>query len=143
MIQDIAQEKRHIDETIRRLSKTLSKKRMAENDVMAISVMLHNVYMGIENILRRILELHEIQINKTGTWHKDLLGKALEKGVITEELWRTLYKYLQFRHLQMHGYGYMLKWENMKPLALNAKNTLDQFFMNLDEQGYWERISSD
>jgi hypothetical protein len=133
---DILQEKRHIDETMRLLLKTLARKRMTTNDRMAVSVMLHNIYMGIENILRRILLSKKIKIDKTSTWHKDMLGKSAEAGIVSEELRGILYKYLQFRHLHMHGYGHMLEWDDMKSLADNANETVERFFSELRKGKY-------
>jgi uncharacterized protein YutE (UPF0331/DUF86 family) len=77
-------------------------------ELAAIATFLHNIYNGIENILKQILISRGINVPKSDKWHKDLLNRSLSSGIISEELTNKLYKYLTFRHFFVHAYGFML-----------------------------------
>lgn len=43
----------------------------------AIGTFLHNVYNGIENILKQIINAKDVEIPRSDTWHKDLLNLSV------------------------------------------------------------------
>jgi uncharacterized protein YutE (UPF0331/DUF86 family) len=92
--------------------------------------------MGIENILRRILDFKKIKIVKTTAYHKELLGSSAKNEIVSNELYDILSKYASFRHRVVHGYGYMLEPEKMRFLIDNAESTADRFFSELKQNGY-------
>lgn len=110
----------------------IDKSRQTEPDIIEISALaafLHSFYTGIENIFKRIA----IEIDGTGPsgdrWHSDLLTAMSEPStkrpaVISPELRALLGKYLEFRHLFRHAYGFLLKWRRMDDLVLDAEQTL-------------------
>ena len=133
----ITDERQHIINTLDLLEKEiLSLEIIRKSDCAAASTFLQNIYMGMENIIRMIIESKGIRIPKTGSYHKDIILKAVETGIISEQLYAAIYEHLQFRHRHMHGYGYMLNWEKVKPLADNSKDTVDKFFTELIDKGY-------
>ncbi|MFH1347552.1 MAG: hypothetical protein ABIH22_02570 [Candidatus Margulisiibacteriota bacterium] len=96
-------------------------------DLAAMATFIHNFYSGIENILKRILLFKQKEIQESPTWHKDLLKSALDMKIIRQELFDKLSNYLSFRHFFIHGYGFTLKWDALKPLVDNAKKKLRRF----------------
>jgi len=81
-----------------RSGNSYGKNRKTVIELAAMATFLHNIYNGIENILKQILISRDIMIPKSDKWHKDLLNKSLSSGIISEELLNKLYKYLTFRH---------------------------------------------
>lgn len=132
----IEKEKQHLDETVLMLVRIRSKKRRSKVDDLACSTLLQNIYTGVENILRCILINKNIQLPKTGTWHKDMLSSAVENRIISSAMRNRLIDYLQFRHRHVHGYGYMLERDRMKPLIDKADGVVDQLFLELKTKGY-------
>ena len=94
-----------------------------------------NIYSGMEIILRHILEDKGFRILKTGSWHKEILKKSVSEQIISSELHKELLVYLHFRHRHIHGYGFMLDWDRMKPLVASIKGTVDGFFDELTRYG--------
>lgn len=92
--------------------------------------------MGIENILRRILEFKGVKIEKSESYHRELLLKSTDHGVIPEETRDTLKEFMAFRHRVVHGYGYMLEPEKMQLLIDNAETAAGKFFSALKKNGY-------
>ena len=96
-------------------------------DLAAIATFIHNVYNGIENVLKRMLILKNKKLKEGATWHKDLLASATEAEIISEDLCAALSNYLSFRHFFIHGYGFTLKWDALQPLVNNIKQTYRDF----------------
>lgn len=119
------------------LIKLESDSEMSKAEKSGIATFLMNIYTGMENILRNILEEDKgMKIRKSEQWHKQLLASAVDQHIISEELRETLLKYMRFRHYHTHGYGYMTDWNRVKPLAENAKNTVERFFSELKKKGF-------
>ena len=100
-------------------------------EVENISI-LHNIYTGIENILKQILSSQGIQIPSSDSWHQDLLMQAADKGIITETIKKQLAKYLAFRHFFIHAYGFLLDEEELKLLVENVFGVYSSFMTEID-----------
>jgi hypothetical protein len=125
----------HIENTLSALEPLNDE--MNKKELAGSGAFIMNIYTGIENILRNILEEDKGEkLKKDGMWHKTLLFKSAEYGIISDELGDILLGYLKFRHLQMHGYGYMLEWDEFRNIAGNARNMVDRFFSELEKNGY-------
>jgi uncharacterized protein YutE (UPF0331/DUF86 family) len=137
----LADHKAHIKSTLDVLySKDLDAD-LNPHEQAGTATFIMNIYTGVENILRHILEdVKNVRVPKTSTWHKDILSLCVENGVITEELKDALSGFMRFRHYHVHGYGYMSDWNIVKTLALSARETTDRFFKELNEKGYWHGI---
>ncbi|MBI5700839.1 hypothetical protein HZC34_03205 [Candidatus Saganbacteria bacterium] len=98
-------------------------------ELAAFATFIHNFYNGIENILKRLLALKKIKAKEGVSWHKDLLKASVEADILSPDLCATLAEYLSFRHFFIHGYGFALKWEALKPLVTNIDQTLRNFKM--------------
>ncbi|MFH0774341.1 MAG: hypothetical protein V2A53_02430 [bacterium] len=125
-------EKQSMERTIELLSKGLLRELKEELDYAGISTYLHNLYGGVENILKHILKHHGIHIALSDSWHKELLMAAINQGIVSESLADQLRDYLRFRHFFIHGYGFMLEPELLIPLAEKAKPIFQQFFKEIE-----------
>jgi len=132
----IDEHRRHILETLNILCSINLNSDLNKHEQAGTATFIMNIYSGIENILRHVLE--EVKMTKlprTSTWHKDILNQSVEKGMISGDLKENLSAYMRFRHRHVHGYGYMDDWRLVKPLALNAASTVDKFFFELKNTG--------
>lgn len=96
-------------------------------ELAAMATFIHNFYNGIENILKQILSLKNKKAKNGSSWHKDLLKSSVEANIISPDLCAKLADYLSFRHFFIHGYGFTLKWQALKPLVANINRTLQDF----------------
>ncbi|MCB0190863.1 MAG: hypothetical protein KDJ65_02865 [Anaerolineae bacterium] len=127
LIREIAAEKEHIEKTVLALSKAMSRPEKTIIESAAIATFLHNVYSGIENILKRILKFKGDTIVSSPSSHKDLLDHSVAAGVISQSLSEELDEYRGFRHFFVHAYGFMLDMEQLTPLAENLPAIWAQF----------------
>ena len=88
--------------------------------------------MGIERILRYLLEKRFVNIPKSPAWHKELLLNAKNESLITPQQFDSLMNLLLFRHLQIHGYGHNLNETRLKELAAPVPGLCKLFFQNLE-----------
>ncbi|MDL5502506.1 MAG: DUF86 domain-containing protein [Candidatus Methanoperedens sp.] len=100
-------------------------------ELAAIATFLHNIYNGMENILKQILISREIMVPKSDKWHKDLLNRSFSSGIISEELSNKLYKYLTFRHFFVHAYGFMLDEKQLESLANDIPEIWNRFLKEI------------
>ena len=110
-------ERDHILRTAGMIEQLLDKNVLSDYEVIALGKLMQDVYTGIERILRSRLETVGVKIKKTENWHKELLLAAKEKGLLSRNQFDVLKKLLLFRHMEIHGYGYMLEKERLLALA--------------------------
>jgi len=127
----IRAEKGNIQRTIDMVDDLLSQKDLSTYETIALGKLLQDVYTGIERILRSKLEQQGVKVQKTEGWHKEILLEAKQNSIITEDQFDAFRKLLLFRHLQIHGYGYMLDEQKLRdlasPLPVVFKNFLAAF----------------
>jgi hypothetical protein len=56
-------------------------------------------------------------LQKDENWHKNLLMKSRENGIISDPQFEGLLELLLFRHMHMHGYGFLLDETRLRKLA--------------------------
>ncbi len=110
-------EARNILATISLVEELLGKKKLNRFEVIALGKLLQDVYTGIERILRSRLEMIGIKTDKTESWHKELILKAKGQSLVTDEQFEIIRKLLVFRHMEIHGYGFMLDEKQLRDLA--------------------------
>jgi hypothetical protein len=96
-------------------------------ELAAMATFLHNFYNGVENVLKRVLSISQIEMKDAPTWHKELLKKSVDLGIINLSLFESLSNYLSFRHFFVHSYSFTLRWEELKPLVNGLDDTLKRF----------------
>ena len=108
--------------------------------IVGMGAFLQDIYLGMENILKQLLKMINIQIPNTPTWHKDLLNLSIENEFISKETANKIGKYLFFRHFFTHAYGFQIDEAKLKPLINNIpkifsafKREIDNFLSKLDE----------
>ena len=90
---------------------------LSNYETIALGKLLQDIYTGIERILRNKLESLGIKTIKNHSWHKEMLLAAKENAVISQQQFEEFRKLLVFRHMQIHGYGYMLDEQRLRDLA--------------------------
>lgn len=130
----IVAEVENVETALRNLEETMGRQTKTVVELAAMGAFLHNVYNGIENILKQTLKLNNIQIYKGENWHKELLNLSVANEIISAELSDELYEYLAFRHYFVHAYGFMLEEAPLEPLAHNIKMVWTKFISELVRQ---------
>jgi uncharacterized protein YutE (UPF0331/DUF86 family) len=123
----IEAEKQNVEKALSDLMMVCSRENKDIVDLAAMAAFLHNIYNGIENILKQLLKSKGFKVPKTDTWHKDLLELSVSEGIISEQVADQLYEYLTFRHFFVHSYGFMLEEANLKLLTDNIPDVWNQF----------------
>lgn len=109
----------------------LSKEDLSQYEVIALGKLLQDVYSGIERILRTILDSRGIRTRKTESWHKELLVTAKNESLISPTQFEAFRNLLLFRHMQIHGYGFMLDENRLRELAEPVPGTCRDFLAAL------------
>ena len=138
IIQKIQFEIEQIDELIDASNPVFDLCRIKEPDFIekcGVALILQSFYNGIEKLILLIIKNKDIKLPTGIKWHKELFDKAFKKTknrthIFKEELYESLYEYLQFRHFIRHAYGYILKWEKMKNILFEMT-------------ALWEKIKED
>lgn len=125
----IAAEKENVEKALDNLKNAMGRKERSTVELAAIATFLHNIYNGIENILKQVLKSRGNEIPKSETSHKDLLDLSVSNGIIPEKLSDQLYEYLTFRHFFVHAYGFMLEEIHLEDLANNIPDVWLQFLL--------------
>ena len=133
LAKQILAEKENVEIALSNLKETMAREKKSVIELAAIGTFLHNIYNGIENILKQILKLKNVEMPKSDTWHKDLLNLSVSLGIISERLSDELYEYLTFRHFFVHGYGFMLEESPLKDLANNIPEIWLQFVKEIED----------
>jgi len=128
----ILAEKENVEIALNNLKDARARKEKSVIELAAIGAFLHNIYSGIENILKQILNTKDIKVPKTDTWHKDLLSLSVGRGIISERLSDRLYEYLTFRHFFVHAYGFMLEEIHLEDLANNIPEVWSEFLLEIE-----------
>jgi hypothetical protein len=66
----ILAEKENVEIALENLRLAKSKKEKTVIELAAIGTFLHNIYNGIENILKRVVVAKNVEIPVSVTWHK-------------------------------------------------------------------------
>jgi len=127
----ISAESANILRTTTLIRNLLEQKKLTDYEVIALGKLLQDVYTGIERILRSQLEKGNIKIRKTESWHKQILLSAREQSLVSQEQFEAFRNLLLFRHLQIHGYGYMLEEEQLRDLAEPVVGLCQDFLNNI------------
>lgn len=126
--EEILAQKEHIEITLVNLKETLMRSNKNVVVLSAIATFIHNIYNGIENIVKQIFKIKRLTFPKSEYWHKELVQKSVLHGIISASLAHRLYDFLTFRHYFVHGYGYMLEEDELKKLGENIPDVWNTFF---------------
>lgn len=132
LIEDITIERKHIRETLKLMEAAMKSAEKSPIELLAIGSSLYHVYSGMENILKRCLKYAQIIIPDSPSSHKELLKRARETDVISQQMQVELNRYRAFRHFFGHAYGYMLEEEELIPLAKDIPRVWQSFTDEID-----------
>lgn len=127
----IAVEKENIEATLFNLKTAAGKGKISVVELAGMGTFLHNIYNGIENIIKQILKSKNIRIEQSEGWHKELLDSSAKSKIISDALVDRLYEYLTFRHFFVHSYGFMLEETQLKGLIANIPEIWEQFLIEI------------
>ena len=123
----ISSESKNILRTAKLIKGLLDKKELTKYEVIALGKLLQDVYTGLERILRALLEDRGIRTKKTESWHRELLLTAREQSLISQTEFETFRDLLLFRHMEIHGYGFMLDEKRLRQLAQHTPALCQDF----------------
>lgn len=83
--QKIRAELENIDEIFNEMPAHLALPSLSTLELAGVAALLQNFYNGVENILKQIFASQKISVPEGQSWHKDLLEKAVNEGVISEK----------------------------------------------------------
>lgn len=129
----ILAEKENVETALGNLKDAMARKEKMVIELAAIATFLHNIYNGIENILKQVLKEKGIEVPASSTWHKELINISVSQGIIPEKLADQLYEYLTFRHFFVHAYGFMLDEAHLEVLADNIPEVWSQFMEEIEK----------
>ncbi len=134
---ELSQIRRLLDE-YEGLLQSASEKNPGGKDTLALAGALHCFYNGIENIFKRIAGKIDGGLPRNGAWHRKLLDSMTTEtpnrpAVINPSIYARIEEYLRFRHRFRYSYSFDLDWEEMSPLALGCKETLQLLEAELNE----------
>jgi uncharacterized protein YutE (UPF0331/DUF86 family) len=129
----ILAEKENVEIALGNLKYAMARNEKTVIELAASATFLHNIYNGIENILKQVLKAKGIEIPESATWHKELLNLSESQGIISEKLSDQLYEYLTFRHFFVHAYGFMLDEAHLEVLANNIPDIWLHFATEIDK----------
>ncbi len=100
---------------------------------------VHDFYGGVERIFERIEKRTEMPIPTGENWHTLLLQQMEREfagkrpAVVDHALALRLHRYLRFRHLFRHTYGYELVWDELRPLVESLPEVFDGFKKSVEK----------
>lgn len=109
----------------------------------AIGTFLMNFYVGVENIMKRIIKEYYQSLPKGNSWHKELLDLSCvspqgKSPIFNQDLVGRLNPYRAFRHVFVSGYGFKLRLElmsslinNIESLWVDIKKAIEEFWIKL------------
>jgi uncharacterized protein YutE (UPF0331/DUF86 family) len=101
--------------------------------VAAVSLGIHNVYNGVEDILLSLANDVDGLVPSGSSMHQDVLDQmsaeiaGVRPVVLGPELYEALGELKRFRHLVRHRYGFDLKTEKVREHLDRARTTLPSF----------------
>ncbi len=116
LLKEIQAEEEFIQSTLSVLGELPSDRKLTRVELAATGSFLHDIYTGIENLIKRTLVFLEKPLPHTTSSHRDLLDMAVSHGFIQEDLRQNLDVFRAFRHFFRYGYGINLDETKLRPL---------------------------
>lgn len=109
-------------------------------DARSVAMLLTEIYLGAENLMRRIAKRLGEPIPSGGAWHQALLQQFsreapdLRPPLFASSTAELLDEFRRFRHVTHHAYATHFDWEQMARLRAKASEVLEQ--MMADAQAF-------
>jgi len=130
--------RRTLDE-IAALCRDVAGRTPTTREVAAAGLFLANFYNGVENVLKRLWLFHGQPLPTGENWHVELLRGFCEPArpglpqLLDAPLAEALSPYRRFRHVVHHGYGFQLRWEQMRSGMEEATGVFQRFQARVEE----------
>jgi hypothetical protein len=128
----------HTVEGLEELREDLGDAEPAQYHVAGAAHLLGSIYMGIENVLKRISKYHGLDLPSGKNWHVQLFQRFVTPSkkelpaLFDENLARRLDSFRRFRHVVHHGYAMDLRWERMQKGFDEARPVVDAFRIRVE-----------
>ena len=109
---------------------------LSELELAGVAALLHNLYSGIENVIKQVLLARSVSVPRGDSWHRDLMHAALAERVLSPQLVDDLKRYLAFRHFFSHAYALDLFPDRMVPLVGDAVKVFNAFKGEIDNVSF-------
>ena len=110
-------ERENLFQTLHLIDALVKQEVRSQYETIALGKPLQDLYTGLERIVRALVEDAGIHVGKTESWHKDLLLAARKHSLVGESQFEAFGRLLLFRHVQVHGYGFLLRDERLVDTA--------------------------
>lgn len=124
-------ERQNVLHTLDLIEDLLGKPTRGQYETIALGKLLQDLYSGMERILRMLLEQRGVRVEKTESWHKNLLLAAKKESLVDQHQFEVLSELLLFRHVQVHGYGFMLEDERLATIGRSVMAVCRDFLSYL------------
>jgi len=124
-------ERDNVLRTLALINGLLRKPTRSVYETIALGKLLQDLYSGLERVLRALLEDKGVHTEKTAGWHKDLLLAARRNSLVDETEFDAFGKLLLFRHVQVHGYGFLLEDPHLLEIARSVTAICHAFLSRL------------
>ena len=94
-------------------------------ELAGVAALLHNLYNGIENILKQVFIAKSIPVPDGPAWHRDLLKVALERAILSETTIEPLKRFFAFSQFFSRGNALDFDPKRMEPLVAEAATAFD------------------
>ena len=126
-IDHLRQLKQQVDEAKLRLPEELD-----TYDLRSIAMLLTEIYLSAENLMKQIAKRLGEDIPTGGAWHQQLLTQFsteapnLRPALFSPQTVKALDGFRRFRHVTHHVYAIQFDWMQMSPLLAQANAVLDE-----------------
>ena len=138
-LEEIQTELESLEIIVKEISSILDDYSNVAPDIRAKTLLgsfLAQFYMGVENILKKLVKATGQSLPKSENWHLELFNFFCDPPtdnfpvLFDNDLERKMANFRRFRHVVFHGYGFRLDWEIM----LEGSSQLDDTFVKFKEK---------
>jgi hypothetical protein len=100
-------------------------------DLRSVAMLLTEIYLGAENLMRQIAKRLGETIPTGGAWHQQLLAQfstevpELRPALFSPQTTLALDEFRRFRHVTHHAYSIQFDWTQIAKLLAKATPTLE------------------
>lgn len=128
----VAVEMENVERTLEGIPPAQNCPNLSNLELAGVAALLHNLYNGMENILKQVIQSRGMVVPTGDSWHRDLLSLAAKEGVVGPGTVEVLKPYLAFRHFFSHAYALDLQAPRMEALVSNACVVVSTFRRDID-----------